>query len=175
MRKLRRVVILLVVLSLLVAVSASVSADKPAGKGNKGKPADKGKPPKKEKEKNKPAPAVHVPPGQAKRQQDMAEATPEPDASPLITPEPTPAFTLEPTPFPSSEESLVGDFMCLELATARDLLEDEGLLVGATYPDPPPGETWVVQDQLPKPGESVPVGTKVDLMLADPQEPCPPG
>ena len=104
-----------------------------------------------------------------------AEATPEPDESPLITPEPTPALTLEPTPFPSSEESLVGDFMCLELATARDLLEDEGLLVGATYPDPPPEETWVVQDQLPKPGESVPVGTKVDLMLADPQEPCPPG
>ena len=55
------------------------------------------------------------------------------------------------------------------------LLEDEGLLVGATYPDPPPEETWVVQDQLPKPGESVTVGTKVDLMLADPQEPCPPG
>ncbi len=103
------------------------------------------------------------------------DATVEPVDSPLITPEPTPALTPDPTPFPSSEESLVGDFMCLELATARTLLDDEGLLVGATYPDPPPEETWVVHDQLPKPGETVPVGTKVDLMLADPQEPCPPG
>jgi hypothetical protein len=79
MRKLRLVVILLVVLSLLVAVTASVSAGKPAGKGNNGKAGEKEKPPKKEKEKNKPAPAGHVPPGQAKRQPDMAEATPEPD------------------------------------------------------------------------------------------------
>lgn len=70
MRKLRLLVVLLVVLSLLVAVSASVSADKPP---------DKGKPAKKEKVKKKPAPAVHVPPGQAKRQQEMADATPEPD------------------------------------------------------------------------------------------------
>ena len=96
-------------------------------------------------------------------------------ATPATTPEPTPDRTVEPTPFPSSEAVLVGDFTCLELATARAQLEDKGLLVGATYPEPPPEETWIVHDQLPRPSESVPVGTKVDLMLADPQEPCPPG
>ena len=95
--------------------------------------------------------------------------------SPATTPEPTPDRTVEPTPFPSSEAVLVGDFTCLELVTARAQLEDKGLLVGATYPEPPPEETWIVHDQLPRPSESVPVGTKVDLMLADPQEPCPPG
>jgi serine/threonine-protein kinase len=98
-----------------------------------------------------------------------------PTTSPRLTPPPTPAGTVDPTPFPSSEAVLVGDFTCLELATARDQLEGKGLLVGATYPDPPPNESWVVLDQLPKPSESVPLGTKVDLMLADPQEPCPPG
>ncbi len=104
-----------------------------------------------------------------------SDATSEPVESPAVTAEPTPIFTLEPTPFPSAEQMLVGDFMCLDLTTARTLLEDDGLLVGATYPDPPPEETWIVHDQLPKPGESVPVGAKVDLMLADPQDPCPPG
>ena len=103
------------------------------------------------------------------------DVTSAPVETPIVTAEPTPVFTPEPTPFPSSEETLVGDFMCLDLTTARTLLEDEGLLVGATYPDPPPEETWIVHDQLPRPGESVPVGTKVDLMLADPQDPCPPG
>lgn len=104
-----------------------------------------------------------------------AEATPRPMETPPVTTEPSPAATREPTPFPSSEQTLVGDFMCLDLTTARSLLEEEGLLVGATYPDPPPDDTWVVLDQLPRPGESVPLGTKVDLMLADPQDPCPPG
>jgi serine/threonine-protein kinase len=99
--------------------------------------------------------------------------TPEPTPEP--TAEPTPIVTADPTPFPSSEVALVGDFMCLDLATARSHLEDAGLLVGATYPDPPPEDSWFVHDQLPKPGESVPVGTKVDLMLGDPLEPCPPG
>ena len=104
-------------------------------------------------------------------------ATSVPTATPSVgpTPEPTPDSTTEPTPFPSAEVVLVGEFTCLELATARAQLQDKGLLVGATYPDPPPDETWVVHDQLPKGSEMVPLGTKVDLMLADPQEPCPAG
>jgi beta-lactam-binding protein with PASTA domain len=97
------------------------------------------------------------------------DATPVPTKAPAVTPQPTPARTQEATPFPVSEEVLVGDFTCLDLATARAQIEDAGLLVGATYPDPPQ-DGWFVHDQLPKPGESVPVGTKVDLMLADSQE-----
>ncbi len=105
------------------------------------------------------------------------DPSPVPVATPSAEPttSPTPAATAEPTPFPSPEVVLVGEFTCLELATARDQLQGKGLLVGATYPDPPPAETWVVHDQLPKGSEMVPVGTKVDLMLADPQEPCPAG
>ena len=38
--------------------------------------------------------------------------------------------TASPTPFPSSELVLVGDFLCLDLATARSQLEEAGLLVG---------------------------------------------
>jgi len=98
-----------------------------------------------------------------------------PSARPGPTTKPTPAVTGVPTPFPSPEVVLVGEFTCLELGTARAQLEDKGLLVGATYPDPAPDETWVVHDQLPKGSEMVPLGTKVDLMLADPQEPCPAG
>jgi len=100
--------------------------------------------------------------------------TPAPTAVP--TPESTPRPTASPTPFPSSELVLVGDFMCLELGEARGLLEEAGLLVGATYPeDPPPEDSWFVHDQLPEPGATVPIGSKVDLVLADPQEACPPG
>jgi serine/threonine-protein kinase len=99
--------------------------------------------------------------------------TPPPTASP--TPEPTPDYTIPPTPFPSAEAVLVGDFMCLDLATASTQLADAGLLVGAVYPeDPAPDEGWIVHDQLPEPGVSVPPGSAVDLVLGDPLEACPP-
>ncbi|MGD8683179.1 MAG: Stk1 family PASTA domain-containing Ser/Thr kinase [Chloroflexota bacterium] len=93
-----------------------------------------------------------------------------------VTARPTSELTPEPTPFPSSELALVTDFTCLELAAARDHLQAAGLVLGAIIPeDPPPGDDWLVHDQLPKPGTSVPVGFKVDLMLGDPLDPCPPG
>jgi beta-lactam-binding protein with PASTA domain len=110
----------------------------------------------------------------------QAESPPQrtagPRPSPTARPPATPVRSAEPTPFPSAEVVLVGDFMCHDLATARDLLAQKGLVVGAIYPeDPKPGDDWLVHDQLPKPGQSVPVGSKVDLMLGDPQDPCPPG
>ena len=97
------------------------------------------------------------------------DATPDPTSRPTVTPEPTEDPGVDPTPFPSPEVVLVGDFTCLDLATAAAQIEDKGLLVGATYPEEAP-EGWFVHDQLPKPSESVPVGTKVDLMLVDSQE-----
>jgi beta-lactam-binding protein with PASTA domain len=63
--------------------------------------------------------------------------------------------------------------MCQDLATVRSLLEADGLVVGAIIPTDP-GDDWLVLDQLPAPGGSVPVGSKVDLMLGDPLAPCPP-
>ena len=39
-------------------------------------------------------------------------------------------------------------------------------------PGPPPSAGWIVHDQKPQPGEIVPIGSKVDLVLMDPGEPC---
>ncbi len=108
------------------------------------------------------------------------EPTPRPPATreptPKPTPSPTPELTLEPTPFPSSEVVLVKDYSCIDLGAARNHLQAAGLLLGAIIPeDPPPADDWLVHDQLPKPGVSIPVGSKVDLMLGDPLDPCPPG
>jgi beta-lactam-binding protein with PASTA domain len=72
--------------------------------------------------------------------------------------------------------TLVGDFLCLDLATARTHIEAAGLLIGVMIPsDQSPGDDWIVHGQLPKAGESVPVGANVDLVLMDPLEPCPAG
>ena len=97
-------------------------------------------------------------------------AWPSPWASPFASASPPPS------PFPSLEAALVGDFLCVDLATARRQLEEAGLLIGATIPDdPPPEDHWVIHDQLPKSGESVPIGSAIDLVLQDPLEPCPAG
>jgi hypothetical protein len=70
----------------------------------------------------------------------------------------------------------VGDYSCLDLATARSHIEEAGLLVGSIIPsDPAPGDDWLVQQQLPVAGEYLPSGSNVDLVLADPMEPCPDG
>ena len=68
----------------------------------------------------------------------------------------------------------MGSFLCLDLATARLQLEEVGLLVGATIPEEAE-ERWIIHDQLPSPGGSVPVGSAIDLVLRDPVEPCPAG
>jgi serine/threonine-protein kinase len=96
-----------------------------------------------------------------------ASAVPEPSSSPVGSP---------PSPLPSQELVLVGDFRCLDLATARDHIEKAGLIMGATIPgDPAPGDDWLVQAQLPNAGEYVSPGSDVNLVLADPMEPCPAG
>ena len=106
-----------------------------------------------------------------------AEATARPPSStptPRATAESTsrPPASLAPSPFPSQEIVLVFRYLCLDLGTARAQLDEAGLLVGATFPDPAPGDSWIVHDQKPQPGESVPIGSKVDLVLMDPSEPC---
>jgi serine/threonine-protein kinase len=88
----------------------------------------------------------------------------------------TPVSSVSPSPFPSDQMAMVGDFLCLDLATARAHIEEAGLLIGVTIPsETEPADDWIVHGQLPKAGESVPVGTNVDLVLVDPLEPCPPG
>jgi serine/threonine-protein kinase len=108
--------------------------------------------------------------------------TPSPGATASAEPlrSPVPASTrapgASPSPLGPHETTLVGDFLCLDLATARGHIEEAGLIVGATIPDEPtPDDSWLVHGQLPKAGESVPIGSNVDLVLRDPLEPCPGG
>jgi len=92
------------------------------------------------------------------------------------SPSPSPSDGVEPSPFPSEVLVLVGDFRCLDLATARGHIEEAGLIVGATIPsDPAPGDDWLVQAQRPNAGDYAPPGSNVDLVLADPMDPCPAG
>ena len=110
--------------------------------------------------------------------------TPLPQPSGLVSPGPSfdplrPFDRLRspdpsPSPFPSQEPALVGSFLCLDLATARLQLDEIGLLVGATIPEEP-DEDWIIHDQLPSPGETVPIGSAIDLVLMDRAEPCPAG
>jgi hypothetical protein len=88
----------------------------------------------------------------------------------------SPEGSQAPSVGPSDEMTLVGDFHCLDLATARAQIEAAGLLVGVIIPSHrEPADDWLVHEQLPAAGESVSVGTNVDLMLMDPLEPCPNG
>ena len=75
---------------------------------------------------------------------------------------------------PSPELVVVGDYSCQALGDVRPQIESVGLMVGTLIPtDPPPEDSWLVHGQLPPSGESVPIGSAVDLHLADPVEPCP--
>jgi hypothetical protein len=69
---------------------------------------------------------------------------------------------------------VVGDYSCHTLGDARTQIEALGLIVGMLIPEDPPDDSWLVHGQLPASGESVPVGSAVDLQLGDPVEPCPP-
>ena len=105
-------------------------------------------------------------------------ASPSTSLRPSSSPQASPSVSASasPSPFPSNEMTLVGDFLCLDLATARTHIEAAGLLIGVMIPsDQSPGDDWIVHGQLPKAGESVPVGANVDLVLMDPLEPCPAG
>jgi serine/threonine-protein kinase len=112
---------------------------------------------------------------------ETLETTATESPSAAITTGPSPAGSPPPSgglpsPFPSDQRAMVGDFLCLDLATARAHIEEAGLLIGVTIPsDSEPGDDWIVHGQLPKAGEWVPVGTNVDLVLMDPLEPCPAG
>ena len=111
-----------------------------------------------------------------------AATPPAPTETPTFAPPtsasssaPSPSVSPAPTPFPSHETALVGYFLCEQFGTARTLLEEAGLLVGATINAEIPPDDWIVHDQLPKPGEHAELGSAVDLVLMNPLEPCPAG
>jgi beta-lactam-binding protein with PASTA domain len=98
------------------------------------------------------------------------EPTPSPTPSP--TPEPTPSPTPEPTPVPTPTPEptpalpIVGSYVCLSPAEAAVRLVADGFTLGTVQPaDAPAG--WVVADQDPPAGASVPLNTPVNLTLLD--------
>ena len=112
--------------------------------------------------------------------------TPVPTVTPAPTPAPTPEPTPAPTPAPSSSASAgpsptpalltVGDYRCMPLADATVIITSDGFSVGSILTNPPGGGfdgTWLVQAQLPMPGEAQPAGTAVGLQLIDPLQVCP--
>jgi hypothetical protein len=71
-------------------------------------------------------------------------------------------------------DTMMGSYLCHDLATATMLIEVSGLTVGTVMPDAPTSDdSWLVRSQSPAPGIIVPAGTTVDLVVADPSEPCP--
>jgi hypothetical protein len=99
-----------------------------------------------------------------------------PSATALPSGGPSSSGGVLPSPFPPGDLVLIGDYRCLDLATARSHIEAKGLVVGDTIPSSPaPGDDWLVHAQMPEAGDSVAVGSNVGLMLAGPMEACPGG
>ena len=110
------------------------------------------------------------------------EPTPAPTPTPVPTipptPSPTPSPTLEPTPSPTPVAvARAGRRRRLLVPAARRRpLADRGGRAHGRHAHPrrsPPEDSWLVHGQLPAAGESVPIGSAVDLHLDDPVEPCP--
>lgn len=104
------------------------------------------------------------------------EPSPSPTPSPTVTLEPT--ATPPPSPSSSPTPSLVpvGDYRCLTLDAATQQLTSDGFVLGTVSTNPTGGAydgTWLVQAQLPLPGEQRPPGTAIRLTLIDPSSPCP--
>ncbi len=102
------------------------------------------------------------------------EPTPSPSPSPPPTPEPTATPTA--TPEPTLAPITVGDYRCLTLDGATQQLTAEGFALGTVATSPPGGlydGTWLVQAQVPLPGETRPPGTPIRLTVIDPSNACP--
>ena len=101
-------------------------------------------------------------------------ASPAPSASPTATLEPTatPPPSASPTPTPP----IVGDYRCLTLDAATAQLQADGFTLGTVTTNPRGGAsdgTWLVQAQVPTPGESRPAGTAIQMTVIDPTSACP--
>jgi serine/threonine-protein kinase len=95
---------------------------------------------------------------------------PEPTPSPTPTPQPTPTPTPEPTPTPRPTVT-VDTYVGLTVQEATVRANAQGLDVRFN-PSGAPGD-WVVVDQQPAAGESVPVGTNLRLAVVAPATPTP--
>jgi len=70
---------------------------------------------------------------------------------------------------------VVGNYECVDLASARFQIESVGLVVEQVFPgDTPEFDDWLVIAQTPGSGASVPPGSGVSLSVSAPDDPCPP-
>jgi beta-lactam-binding protein with PASTA domain len=95
---------------------------------------------------------------------------PEPTPSPTPSPTPTPPPTPEPTPTPRPTVT-VENYVGLTVQQATVKANGQGLDVRFN-PSGAPAD-WVVVDQQPAAGESVPVGTNLRLAVVAPTTPTP--
>ncbi|MFM2105364.1 MAG: hypothetical protein RL338_396 [Chloroflexota bacterium] len=100
--------------------------------------------------------------------------------APSPTPSPVPSTTGDgsggTSPSPSAPLVAVGDYRCLTLEAATGELTAAGFILGVVSTNPLGGTwdgTWLVQAQLPSPGEARPAGTEFRLTLIAPTQPCP--
>jgi eukaryotic-like serine/threonine-protein kinase len=99
-------------------------------------------------------------------------AEPTPPPAPTATPAPTPVVT----PAPIN----VGDYRCITLGEASNLIEADGFRVGNVVVDTPgsaPEEGFIVVAQAPAPGSKRRPNSRIDLTVHDPATPlatCPP-
>jgi beta-lactam-binding protein with PASTA domain len=104
----------------------------------------------------------------------VVSAGPEPTPSPTPTPTPvpTPTPTPVPTPTPTPAPVNVGDYQCVTLEVATNLIDADGFALGTVTSSPagtdPVPQTWIVIDQSPNPGVKRQVGTPINLVAADP-------
>ena len=98
------------------------------------------------------------------------EPTPTPSPTPTPTPSPTP--TQVPTPTPTPAPVNVGDYQCVTVEVATNLIDADGFALGTVTSEPagtdPVPQTWIVIDQAPNPGAKRPIGTAINLVAADP-------
>jgi beta-lactam-binding protein with PASTA domain/tRNA A-37 threonylcarbamoyl transferase component Bud32 len=102
--------------------------------------------------------------------------TPTPTAV-LPTDTPTAAPTDTPAPTAAPEMVMVGNYAtCGPLSEAQTQITEAGLQVGTIYPASAgePAPDWQVENQYPAPGEQVPAGSYVDLLVRSPTDPCSP-
>ena len=101
---------------------------------------------------------------------------PAPSPSPSPAPSTTGDGSGGTSPSPSAPLVTVGDYRCLTLEAATGELTAAGFILGVVSTNPLGGSwdgTWLVQAQLPSPGEARPAGTEFRLTLIAPTQPCP--
>ncbi len=103
---------------------------------------------------------------------------PQPTPSPTPSPSPSPSPTPEPsvTPSPSEAPLTVSDYRCETLDQATQQMTAEGFTLGTVSTNPPGGAydgTWLVQAQVPTPGETRPPGTAIRVTVISPTQACP--